>query len=47
MVKLRKTLDGSPSSMIVELPLNLNTAKADRFKPVPWRHLKLVIFVLA
>ena len=40
MVKLRKALDGSASSMIVEPPLNLNTAKADRFKPVPWRHLQ-------
>lgn len=40
MVKLRKTLDGSSSSMIVEPPLNLNSVKADRLKPVPWRHLK-------
>lgn len=39
MIKLRKTLEGSSSSMVIEPPHALNGSKSHSGK-VPWRHMK-------
>lgn len=39
MVKVRKTLDHSPSSMVVEPPYGLNGTEPDPRNP-RWRHMK-------
>ncbi len=40
MMKLRKTSERSPTSMIIEPPHNLNGSEADG--PLRWRHMKYV-----
>ncbi|PCH40798.1 hypothetical protein WOLCODRAFT_24274 [Wolfiporia cocos MD-104 SS10] len=40
MFKLRKTSDGSPTSMIIEPPHALNGSEPDPDQPLRWRHLK-------
>jgi hypothetical protein len=43
MMKLRKTSDRSPSSMIVEPPHDLNGTDVDPSLPFRWRHMKYVL----
>ncbi|KAI0920873.1 hypothetical protein AcW2_006015 [Taiwanofungus camphoratus] len=40
MVKLRKTSDRSPTSMIIEPPHTLNGSEPDPDQPLRWRHMK-------
>ncbi|KAI0371545.1 composite domain of metallo-dependent hydrolase [Pilatotrama ljubarskyi] len=40
MVKLRKTAERSPTSMLIEPPYALNGSKPDPNLPLRWRHLK-------
>ncbi|KAH8094913.1 hypothetical protein BXZ70DRAFT_946606 [Cristinia sonorae] len=40
MVKLRKTKERSPTSMLLEPPYGLNGSEPDSDQPLRWRHLK-------
>lgn len=42
MVKLRKTSEKSPTSMIIEPPHTLNGSTVDPDGPLRWRHMKYV-----
>lgn len=44
MMKLRKTLEKSPTSMVIEPPHTLNGSTVDPDEPVRWRHMKWVRF---
>lgn len=43
MMKLRKTTERSPTSMIIEPPHTLNGSSADPDGPLRWRHMKCAL----
>jgi hypothetical protein len=44
MVKLRRTMERSPSSMIIEPPHTLNGSVVDHESGLRWRHMKYAFF---
>lgn len=43
MVKLRKTSDRTPYSMIIDPPYSLNGSRTELSSPPRWRHMKYVL----
>lgn len=43
MMKLRKTVERSPTSMIIEPPKDINGSYVDLSDPPRWRYLKYVV----
>ena len=43
MIKLRKTAERSPTSMLIEPPYGINGAPVDPYAAPRWRHLQYVL----
>lgn len=44
VIKLRRTAERSPTSMLLEPPFNLNASYVDNGQPPRWRHMKYVYY---